>query len=341
MAKLKKSTRKITVSPSGPIVNFFKAITEKDKQELFQLARAKYGLELRFVKDLFIVKGNKDISHRVYTNFLSAEKNKSAFNKEKFFSCLSEEPELKIQEEIEGNNNLKSFILRHKDQKTTLFKPKTDNQLKLMELIEQKKIIFAGGPAGTGKTLCGLAMAIKYLQQKKVARVILTRPNVTSEDFGYLPGSAEEKMLPFLYPIMDSLNYLVGKERKEEYLAKGDLEILPVAYSRGITIGSMYFPTIGLIDEAQNLTYKNLKLMLTRIGDHPNSKLILCGDSSQSDLGKKECKDFEIVKNILKDSPYVGVLDFEADDVVRSVEVKDIVARFEDYENTNGAKNAR
>jgi phosphate starvation-inducible PhoH-like protein len=158
-------------------------------------------------------------------------------------------------------------------------KPCSDNQRRLLESIDKRNLVVAAGPAGTGKTFLAIAKAVEALEAGKVARIILSRPAVEAgESLGFLPGALEDKLAPYLRPLYDCLSDRLGNKRLKTYLAEGIIEIAPVAYMRGRTLNNAFI----VIDEAQNCTYGQLKMLLTRLGWQ--STMVLTGDPDQTDL---------------------------------------------------------
>jgi phosphate starvation-inducible PhoH-like protein len=158
-------------------------------------------------------------------------------------------------------------------------RPQSENQKALMEAIDTSHLVVAVGPAGTGKTYLAIAKAVEALEAGKVSRMVLSRPAVEAgESLGYLPGDVEEKLAPYLHPLYDALNDRLGAKRLKSLLADGSIEIAPVAYMRGRTLNNAFV----VIDEAQNCTYSQIKMLLTRLGWH--STMVLTGDPDQSDL---------------------------------------------------------
>ncbi|MBL8644730.1 MAG: PhoH family protein [Rhodospirillaceae bacterium] len=168
----------------------------------------------------------------------------------------------------------------HRDQSfVRTVKPRSDNQRQLMEAIETKPLTLALGPAGTGKTYLAIACAVKKLELGKIDRIILSRPAIEAgEALGYLPGTMEEKMSPYLRPLYDALSDRMGAKRLRQYLSDGTIEIAPIAYMRGRTLNNSFV----VIDEAQNCTYGQIKMLLTRLGWH--SHMVITGDPDQTDL---------------------------------------------------------
>ncbi|MDX2222432.1 MAG: PhoH family protein [Rhodospirillaceae bacterium] len=158
-------------------------------------------------------------------------------------------------------------------------KPRSENQQTLMAAIESQPLTLALGPAGTGKTYLAIACAVKALEDGRIDRIVLSRPAIEAgEALGYLPGTMEEKMSPYLRPLYDALSDRMGGKRLRQYLSEGTIEIAPIAYMRGRTLNNSFV----VIDEAQNCTYGQIKMLLTRLGWH--STMVITGDPDQSDL---------------------------------------------------------
>ncbi len=337
MATKKKSTRKISLDSGGPLTEFFSSDLNQEDREILEKVLGKYGIQAHVnAVGMLVVKVPSDDSAKIYNAFFKLNQKDSKVSIQEIEKAISSAPE--VEQDTE-NVNWTNFSIRHHDSRGfSVVKPKTDNQALFMQEIADKKIIFGNGSAGAGKTFLAVAVASKYLELGLVEKIIICRPAVTSEEFGFLPGDIDEKMGPFLFPIMDILSQLLGNQRRDNYLQKKTIEILPVAFGRGLTIGSSFKPTIGIIDESQNLTYKQLKMMITRIGDHPNSKLIFSGDESQSDLKKGQGSALRTVSKLLQPSKFVGQVTFTSDDVVRSEAVKEALKLFEEYESKNDLK---
>ncbi len=204
--------------------------------------------------------------------------------------------------------------------------PKNDNQKKLLEAIEKNKITFAVGSAGTGKTYLAVAMAVKYLQEKKVEKIIITRPVVEAgESLGFLPGELEDKIDPYLRPIYDALSEFLGTSRMLRFIEKQIIEIAPLAYMRGRTLKNAFI----ILDEAQNTTTTQMKMFLTRFGQ--NSKAVITGDITQSDLKTKN-NGLKQAITILKGIKGIEIIYFDAKDVIREKIVQEIINRYLEYE---------
>ena len=190
-------------------------------------------------------------------------------------------------------------------------RPQSDNQRRLMEAIDRHNLVVALGPAGTGKTYLAIAKAIEALEDGKIERIMLSRPAVEAgESLGYLPGDLEEKLAPYLRPLYDALSDRVGRKRLKNLLADGSIEIAPVAYMRGRTLNNAFI----VIDEAQNCTYGQIKMLLTRLGWH--STMVLTGDPDQTDLlpGMSGLSD---IAARLETLPDLAVVRLRDSDIVR------------------------
>lgn len=211
-----------------------------------------------------------------------------------------------------------------------LIKPKTPNQHKLIEAAQKNDLVFALGPAGTGKTYIAVALAVRALKNKEVKKIIITRPAVEAgENLGFLPGDLKEKIDPYLRPIYDALDDMVPAEKLKYYQENRVIEIAPLAYMRGRTLNNAYV----LLDEAQNTTPMQLKMFLTRMG--PNSKVIVTGDMSQVDLPRRQKSGLIEVMGILKDIKGIAFVKLSGDDVVRHRLVREIINAYDQFEESN------
>jgi phosphate starvation-inducible protein PhoH and related proteins len=209
-----------------------------------------------------------------------------------------------------------------------VIKPKTANQMLLVESASQHDIVFAIGPAGTGKTYISVALAVKALKNKEVKKIIITRPAVEAgENLGFLPGDLKEKIDPYLRPIYDALDDMIPPEKLKFYQENRIIEIAPLAYMRGRTLHNAFI----LLDEAQNTTAMQIKMFLTRMG--PNSKAIITGDRSQIDLPRNQKSGLVEAQYILRDVKGIGFVELDAKDVVRHRLVKEIIQAYEKVEN--------
>ncbi len=230
-------------------------------------------------------------------------------------------------EKIDNQEIISLFLSRKEIIKTYSGKPvfpKTINQKKYLEAIENNAIIFGIGPAGTGKTYLAVLSALKKLKDNQIKKIILTRPAVEAgEKLGFLPGDLKEKIDPYLRPLYDAMYEILGIKLSTEYIEKGIIEIAPLAYMRGRTLENAYV----ILDEAQNTTINQMKLFLTRLGF--GSKMIVTGDITQSDLPPQVQSGLIRASHILKNVDDIKIMYFDELDVVRHPLVQTIIKRFE------------
>lgn len=204
----------------------------------------------------------------------------------------------------------------------------TANQRKLVTLMKKNDLIFAVGPAGTGKTYTGVALAVRALKQKEVRRIILTRPAVESgENLGFLPGDLKEKLDPYMQPLYDALRDMIPAERLVSYLESGTIQIAPLAFMRGRTLDNAFV----ILDEAQNTTHAQMKMFLTRMGK--NAKFMITGDPGQIDLPRRVVSGLKEAILVLKDVKGIGVVQLDDKDVIRHRLVRDIISAYKTIEN--------
>jgi phosphate starvation-inducible protein PhoH and related proteins len=216
--------------------------------------------------------------------------------------------------------------------KGVVIRVRTPNQKKMVEAIANHDVVFAVGPAGTGKTYTAVAIAVKALKNKEVKKLIITRPAVEAgENLGFLPGDLKEKIDPYLRPIYDALDDMIQPEKLKYMIENRVIEIAPLAYMRGRTLNNAFI----LLDEAQNTTPMQMKMFLTRMG--PNSKVIITGDKTQVDLPTKQKSGLVEAIRILKDVKDIGVVELDGKDVVRHRLVKAILNAYEKEEAQKAA----
>ena len=206
--------------------------------------------------------------------------------------------------------------------------PRSERQKKYVRALKESDIIISAGPAGTGKTYLAVAVALTMLLEKKIERIILSRPAVEAgERLGFLPGDMREKVDPYLRPLYDSLYDLLDYEKIQKRIEIGDIEIAPIAFMRGRTLKNSF----AILDEAQNATDTQIKMFLTRIGE--NSKIVINGDPSQVDLPNKSLSGLNRSKKLLGHLKEISVVDFDHSDVVRHPLVSKIVKAYSDQNN--------
>jgi phosphate starvation-inducible PhoH-like protein len=209
--------------------------------------------------------------------------------------------------------------------------PKTVNQRRYLEAIERNDLVFGIGPAGTGKTYLAVAMAVSALINKQIARIVLTRPAVEAgERLGFLPGSLQEKIDPYLRPLYDALYDMLDSERVEKLLERNVIEVAPIAFMRGRTLNDSFI----ILDEAQNATPEQMKMVLTRQGF--NSKMVVNGDVTQIDLPNARRSGLIEATEVLRGVQGISFVQFDEKDVVRHTLVQRIVKAYEKYNETIG-----
>jgi phosphate starvation-inducible PhoH-like protein len=211
--------------------------------------------------------------------------------------------------------------------------PKSLNQRRYLDAIEQMDIVFGIGPAGTGKTYLAMAQAVAYLTAKKVSRIILTRPAVEAgEKLGFLPGDLQEKVNPYLRPLYDALYDMLEIDRVERLFERGTIEIAPLAFMRGRTLNDAFV----ILDEAQNTTSEQMKMFLTRLGF--GSKAVITGDITQVDLPMGRTSGLIEAMRVVDRIEGIGFVYFDERDVVRHKLVQEIVKAYEAFSNGNGSR---
>lgn len=205
-----------------------------------------------------------------------------------------------------------------------IVRARTQNQQKLVSLYDTKDLLFAVGPAGSGKTYTAIALAVRALKNKEVRRIILTRPAVEAgEKLGFLPGDMKEKLDPYLQPLYDALNDMIPAAKLAKYIEEGTVQIAPLAFMRGRTLDNAFV----ILDEAQNTTLPQIKMFLTRMGR--NAKFIVTGDMTQIDLPRKSDSGLAKVMELLRNVKGIGFVNFEKSDIVRHPLVTEIVDAFD------------
>jgi phosphate starvation-inducible PhoH-like protein len=239
-------------------------------------------------------------------------------SKDKVKSILEQDPESEL-----SPVELDDEVVLYGD-KGLIIKPKTENQKKLVAAVRKNDLVFAVGPAGTGKTYISVALAVRALKNKEVKKIIITRPAVEAgENLGFLPGDLKEKVDPYLRPIYDALDDMVSPDKLKFYFENRVIEIAPLAFMRGRTLHNAYI----LLDEAQNTTPLQMKMFLTRMG--PSSKMIVTGDRSQIDLPGKQLSGLINALDLLKNVPGIDMVELSSKDVLRHKLVERIINAYD------------
>jgi len=211
-----------------------------------------------------------------------------------------------------------------------IIKAKTFNQKRLVESMNGNDMVFAIGPAGTGKTYTGVAQAVKALKEKQVKRIVLTRPAVEAgENLGFLPGDLNEKLDPYMQPLYDALRDMIPSETLKSHIEKGIIQIAPLAFMRGRTLDNAFV----ILDEAQNSTHSQMKMFLTRMGK--NAKFMITGDPGQIDLPRRMISGLKEALLILKNAKGIGIIYLDDKDVIRHPLVKKIIDAYKTIEHDN------
>ncbi len=310
-----------------------------DPMVLFGVNNTRYDLIAKYFPKLKIVaRGHeiKAIGDNTQIDLLEEKINKMIefFNKYKYLTeanvedFLDESMETIAQAE-EDTTDVLVFGNHAK-----AIKARTINQRLLVEKYQSNDLLFAIGPAGSGKTYTAIALAVRALKNKEVKRIILTRPAVEAgERLGFLPGDMKEKLDPYLQPLYDALNDMIPAKKLLEYMEDGTVQIAPLAYMRGRTLDNAFV----ILDEAQNTTISQLKMFLTRMGK--NAKFIVTGDITQIDLPRRE--DSGLVKTIelLNGISNIAIIYFDTRDIIRHTLVKYIVNAFDKYSESKDKLN--
>ncbi|MBW8243323.1 PhoH family protein [Muricauda oceani] len=211
-----------------------------------------------------------------------------------------------------------------------LIKAQTANQRRMVDACKVDDMVFAIGPAGTGKTYTGVALAVKALKEKQVRRIILTRPAVEAgENLGFLPGDLKEKLDPYMQPLYDALRDMIPSEKLEKYIEDGTIQIAPMAFMRGRTLDNAFV----ILDEAQNTTHAQMKMFLTRMGK--NAKFLLTGDPGQIDLPRRVISGLKEALLILKNVEGISIIYLDDKDVIRHKLVKKVIDAYKNIEHQN------
>lgn len=256
--------------------------------------------------------------------FLARRQERITADDVRLVTDLVDEPGGEYRKNGNGERERGDIILYNKND---FVKPKTPTQIEYCNSISGNDIIFAIGPAGTGKTYLAVAFAVAALKNKQISKIVLARPAVEAgESLGFLPGDLSEKIDPYLKPLFDALEAMLPYEKLKGYFEKNVIEIVPLAYMRGRTLNNSFV----ILDEAQNSTTMQMKMFLTRLG--PNSKAVITGDITQIDLPSKEQSGLIQAASILRGIEGVSFVYFDKSDVVRHRLVKEIIDAYEKHD---------
>ncbi len=283
------------------------------------------GSDIYFRGNSIIIKGDQERNEKVKKaiEFLTEQfKINGSIEKKDIVSSLD-----KFMTNQKSKNNIKNLDYIIKTPKKSVI-PRSQKQKEYVQALKENEVVISTGPAGTGKTYLAVAVALTMLLEKKIDRIILSRPAVEAgERLGFLPGDMKDKVDPYLRPLYDSLYELLDFEKIQKRIEIGDIEIAPLAFMRGRTLKNSF----AILDEAQNATDTQIKMFLTRIGE--NSKIVVNGDPSQIDLPNKSSSGLNRAKKLLGHLNEISVVDFDHRDVIRHPLVSKIVKAYENKKN--------
>ena len=294
------------------------------RDENIRLIESGLKVNTQLIDNLLEIEGDADAVSRaenILEEYVALVREGHVFNNgdlNSYLRVVTEDPEVSFRALVQSG--------RQRNFGKKVLAPKTVNQRRYLEAIERNDLVLGVGPAGTGKTYLAVAMAISALLSKRVARIILTRPAVEAgERLGFLPGTLQEKVDPYLRPMYDALADLMSYDKMRRYIELGVIEIAPLAFMRGRTLHNSFV----ILDEAQNTTVRQMKMFLTRMG--VNSRAVITGDITQIDLKDPDSSGLVRIQQILGHVPDIRFIYFHPEDVVRHRLVRDIIRAFDDY----------
>ncbi len=287
-------------------------------------------------ENLFI-KGEKEeveILDKIFKELIYLQKRQGEITERDInlvIDLVDEKSPVNFREKFDSNAAELNNVILFK--KSDSVKPRTETQAEYFKSVRQNDIVFAIGPAGTGKTYLAVAFAVAALKNKQINKIVLARPAVEAgESLGFLPGDLSEKIDPYLRPLYDALEDMIPLDKLKQYMDKNIIEVVPLAYMRGRTLNNAFV----ILDEAQNATATQMKMFLTRLGI--NSKAIITGDVTQIDLPNREVSGLVEIQAVLKGIEDIDFVYFNKSDVVRHKLVKDIINAYEKYNNGSYGK---
>ncbi len=249
------------------------------------------------------------------------------------YNCISEEAIIDAVNGERGDKGTDSNVIVYNVNGRPIY-PRSENQCRLVEEFGKNDMVFAVGPAGSGKTYTAIALAVKALKNKEIRKIILSRPAVEAgEKLGFLPGDMRDKIDPYLQPLYDALEDMIPMAKLKEYMDLNVIQIAPLAFMRGRTLND----AIVILDEAQNTTPQQIKMFLTRMGI--NTKMIITGDLTQIDLPQKQNSGLILALDILKEVKGIAIVKMTKKDIVRHKLVTRIVEAYDAYDKSNNEKN--
>ena len=298
----------------------------RNDQHLAQIEK-KYGISLVARGDKLTLNGPDaavDDADGLLTHLVGRMRNGPAIDEAELNELIQQSPALPMYDPIANEKHVANTY-------KTVIRARTAGQAEYLEAIDKNDITFGIGPAGTGKTYLAVAMAVSALRQKQISRILLARPAVEAgEKLGFLPGSFEDKIDPYLRPLYDALQDLMEPERLQRMQDMKIIEVVPLAYMRGRTLNDSFI----ILDEAQNTTPQQMKMFLTRLGSH--SKAVVTGDITQTDLADDQPSGLVVAPKILTDIAGLAFIRLSERDVVRNPLVQKIINAYESYEHADG-----
>jgi phosphate starvation-inducible PhoH-like protein len=322
---LEKELRKIKIDDTIDIEDLFGNLDAN-----LDLIKESTGVEIIQREDYLLLKGDKlDMAQEILEELMAIVRSGDTIDKQKMSYIISLKESGLSYSEQKVSRDVICFTTKGRP-----IKPKTIGQKEYVKSIREKDVVFAIGPAGTGKTYIAVAMAITAFKNKEVQKIILARPAVEAgENLGFLPGDLQEKVDPYLRPLYDGLYDILGRENAMRLKEKEAIEVVPLAYMRGRTLDDAFI----ILDEAQNTTREQMKMFLTRMGF--GSKVVVTGDVTQIDLPKGKKSGLVEASHILKDVNGIEFCYLKDVDVVRHEMVKRIIRAYDNYYRKNPGEN--